>query len=180
MNVVYTEQELVSGCLKGKPAMQRALYQKFARTMLGICIRYTRDRMEAEDMLQQGFMKVFDHIKDYKGGSLEGWMKRIFVRESIDHYRRQQRSPIGNHTELMEHQSVGLEEITGLLAMEEIVNLIGSLPTGCKMVFNLYAVEGYTHKEIGDILEISENTSKSQYARAKDLLKEKIYARENG
>lgn len=160
--------------------MQRALYQKFARIMLGICIRYSRDKMEAEDLLQQGFLKVFDHLNTFRGGSLEGWMKRIFVRESIDQFRKNKRSVFAQSAEILEDHSVTLEEITGRLEMEELILLIKSLPEGCRMVFNLYAVEGYNHQEIGDILGISHNTSKSQYARAKELLKEKLYARENG
>lgn len=176
----FSEQELIQGCIKEKPEYQRALYKKFARTMYGICIRYTKDTMEAEDMLQQGFMKVFTHLGDFRGGSLEGWMKRIFVRESIDHYRKNKRSALFQTEEILDYQSVTLEEITAGLHMEALLNLIESLPEGCRVIFNLYAVEGYNHKEIAEMLRISESTSKSQYARAKELLKDKIFAIENG
>jgi RNA polymerase sigma-70 factor (ECF subfamily) len=180
VGIKYSEQELLQGCLKQKPEMQRALYQKFARTMLGICIRYTKDKMEAEDILQQGFMKVFTYLESFKGGSLEGWMKRIFVRESIDQYRKNQKNVFSFTQEPEDHHSIELDDVVGQLSAEEIVNLIAELPEGCRMVFNLYAVEGYNHREIGELIGISDNTSKSQYARAKEILKEKIYARENG
>lgn len=175
----FTELEIVQGCLRGRPEMQRALYQKFSRTMFGICLRYTRDKMAAEDVLQLGFLKVFDHLETYRGGSLEGWMKRIFIRASIDQYRQSKRALFSYTDEILEDQAVTLDEITDKLAMEELIGLINTLPEGCRMVFNLYAVEGYTHKEIGDMLAISPNTSKAQYARAKELLIEKIYARES-
>jgi RNA polymerase sigma factor (sigma-70 family) len=175
--LAYTDQELVMGCLKGKPEHQTALYQRFARVMLGICIRYSRDRMEAEDILQQGFMKVFNNLKNYNGGSLEGWMKRIFVREAIDQYRKTNRSVFGYSQEPEDHHAVDLHDIVGQMAADEIIEMIGTLPEGCRMVFNLFAIEGYTHQEIGEILGISNGTSKAQYFRAKELLRERIYAR---
>lgn len=180
MRINYTEQELVAGCLKGRPELQRALYLKYARTMLGICIRYTRDKMEAEDTLQLGFMKVFDHLNSFKGGSLEGWMKRIFVRESIDQFRRNRKSVFNYSQEPEDHHAIELDDVVGQLSAEEIIQMVNLLPEGCKVVFNLYAVEGYNHREISEMLGISDGTSKSQYFRAKEILKEKIYARENG
>lgn len=147
--------------------------------MFGICLRYTHDKMVAEDVLQLGFLKVFNHLETYRGGSFEGWMKRIFIRASIDQYRQNKRILFSNTDEMTEDQAVILDEITDKLAMDELINLINTLPEGCRMVFNLYAVEGYTHAEIGELMRISPNTSKAQYARAKELLKEKIYARES-
>lgn len=174
----WSEQELIKGCLKGRPEMQTALYKKFSRVMFGICMRYTKDRMEAEDVLQQGFLKVFLNLDHFKGGSLEGWMKRIFVRESIDLYRKNNRSVFGHSQEPEEHHAVELEDIVGQMAANEILDMIGTLPEGCRVIFNLYAVEGYTHVEIGEMLGISSGTSKAQYFRAKELLREKIYARQ--
>lgn len=156
--------------------MQRALYDRFSGTMLGICARYTRDRMEAEDVLQLGFLKVFTYLKTFQGGSLEGWIKRIFVNESINQFRKKQRSVFGHSHEPNENDHIDLEDVIGQLAMEEILEIISRLPDGCRMVFNLYAIEGYKHKEIGDLLGVTESTSKNQYARAKGLLKEKILA----
>ncbi len=160
--------------------MQRALYQQFARTMLGICLRYLKDTMEAEDVLQIGFMKVFEKLDTFKGGSLEGWMKKIFVRESIDQFRRNKRNVFQYSEEPDAQSAIDLDDVFGNMAAEEIVNQIKSLPEGCRLVFNLFAVEGYSHKEIAELLSISEGTSKSQYARAKELLKDKIFAKENG
>lgn len=157
--------------------MQFALYETFSRTMLGICMRYSRDRMEAEDILQQGFMKVFLNLKTYKGGSFEGWMKRIFVHEAIDHFRKSKRTVFVGSQEPNENMHIDLHDVVGQMAMDEILEKIARLPEGCRMVFNLYAVEGYNHKEIGDMLKISESTSKSQYARAKELLRERIFVR---
>ena len=176
-NKTFTEQELILGCLKGRPEMQTALYKRFSRTMFGICLRYTRDQMEAEDILQQGFMKVFTHLNTYKGGSLEGWMKRIFVRESIDQYRKTTRSVFGHTQEPQDYDSIELNDVVGQMAADEIIGMIITLPEGCKVIFNLFAVEGFTHQEIGDLLGISSGTSKAQYFRAKELLREKIYAR---
>lgn len=160
--------------------MQRALYQQFARTMLGICLRYLKDTMEAEDVLQMGFMKIFDKLETFQGGSLEGWMKRIFVHESIDQIRRNKRYVFQYSEEPYEQSAIDLDDVIGTMAAEDIVNQIKSLPEGCRLVFNLFAVEGYGHKEIANLLNISEGTSKSQYARAKELLKTRIYAKENG
>jgi len=176
----FTESELIKGCLKGRSDIQTALYKRFSRTMFGICLRYTKDQMEAEDILQQGFMKVFTHLDSYKGGSLEGWMKRIFVRESIDQYRKNNRSVFGHSQEPKEIDSIELNDILGQMAAGEIIAMINNLPEGCKVIFNLFAVEGFTHQEIGDLLGISSGTSKAQYFRAKLLLRQKIYAREYG
>ena len=180
MHINYSESELVQGCLKQKPEMQRALYQKYARTMFGICIRYSKDKMAAEDVLQLGFMKVFDNLNGFKGGSLEGWMKRIFVRESIDQFRKKQKSVFNFSVEPEDYHAIELDDIIGQLSTDEILEMISELPEGCRLVFNLYAVEGYNHREISEILGISDGTSKSQYSRAKELLKVKIFERENG
>jgi RNA polymerase sigma factor (sigma-70 family) len=175
-----TDNDLVKACLNERAEAQRALYQKFARQMLGICMRYTQDKMEAEDTLQIGFMKVFDNLKKFEGGSLEGWMKRIFVRTAIDRFRQRQRDPIAKALEPEDYHAIALEDVVGQLSVEEILFAIGQLPEGCRMVFNLFAVEGYSHGEIADLLGISDGTSRSQFSRAKLLLKEKIFARYHG
>lgn len=148
--------------------------------MLGICMRYTPNKMEAEDTLQIGFMKVFDHLNKFEGGSLEGWMKRIFVRTAIDGFRQKQREPTAKAQEPEEHHAIELEDVLGQLSVEEILFAIGQLPEGCRMVFNLFAVEGYSHVEIANMLGISDGTSRSQFSRAKLLLKEKIFTKHHG
>jgi len=175
-----TDHALVKDCIVQKPEAQRELYYKFARQMLGICLRYTNDKMEAEDTLQIGFMKVFDNLKKYEGGSLEGWMKRIFIRTSIDHFRKRQKDIINNAIEPEDNHAIALDDVVGKLHHAELVKLINGLPEGCRMIFNLFAVEGYSHVEIGEMLGINEGTSKSQYSRAKALLKEKIFVKSNG
>ena len=170
-----SEYDLVQDCLQLKPAAQEAFYQKHARVMMAICLRYSRDRMEAEDLLHHGFMKAFTHLNTFRGGSLEGWLKRIFVREAINLYHKNKRSPLDYHDEPLPHMegSVEADGLTGMSAAE-IMKLVNELPVGARMVFNLYAIEGYTHPEIAKTMGISEGTSKSQYARARQLLRERL------
>jgi len=142
--------------------------------MYGIAVRYAHDPEDAKDILQDGFVKVFQNLGKFKGtGAFEGWMRRIFVNTAIEHYRRK-----NNNYEIQEshEEQISDREVSALdkLAAIEILNMVKSLPNGYRTVFNLFAVEGYSHKEIAEMLNISEGTSKSQYARAKALLQEKI------
>ncbi len=171
----YTIEDLVNGCRKGERKTQELLYKHFASKMLGVCMRYATDKMEAEDMLQNGFIKVFQKISDYRGeGSFEGWVRRIMVHCSIEYYRK--------HHKMMQvvdlegqgdEQSVNAAALAKLDA-KDLMMLIQQLSPGYRMVFNLYAIEGYTHKEIGEIMGISEGASKSQLSRARTILKEQI------
>jgi RNA polymerase sigma factor (sigma-70 family) len=171
----YTTDELVKRCKAGEGKAQELLYKQFASKMLGVCFRYAADRMEAEDMLQNGFIKVFQKIADYRGeGSFEGWVRRIMVHGSIEYYRK--------HHKMM--QLVDLEEAgnetsvnplaTGRLEAKDLLLLIQQLAPGYRIVFNLYAIEGYSHKEIAAMAGITEGASKSQLSRARSVLKEKI------
>ena len=168
---------IVEGCLIKDPKYQRILYERFARPMLGICMRYTQDRMEAEDVLQVGFIKIFKSISTFKGGSFEGWMKRIFIRESINQYHSRKKKTI-DYTEdnlyLNNYAQDGFSDAISVLGVQEILALLEKIPEGSKLVFNLFAIEGYTHSEIGELLGISEGTSKSQYSRARHLLKNQL------
>ena len=168
---------IVEGCLKKDPKFQRILYEHFARPMLGICLRYTSDKMEAEDVLQLGFIKIFKAMHTFEGGSFEGWIKRIFIRESINQYHSRKRKPI-DYTEddfyLNSIPSDGFSDAISALSVQEIMALLDNLPEGSKLIFNLYAIEGYTHNEIGELLGISIGTSKSQYSRARHLLKNQL------
>jgi len=170
-------QQILDGCLKNDPRQQRALYERFARPMLGICLRYSADRMEAEDVLQMSFVKVFRAIHTYQGGAFEGWIKRIFVRESINQYHSRKRKPIdfteGDDPSLLNH-SDGFADALSQLRTEEIMKLLGKLPEGSRIVFNLFAIEGYSHAEIAEMLNVSVGTSKSQYSRARQLLKDQL------
>jgi RNA polymerase sigma-70 factor (ECF subfamily) len=168
------DYDLIRGCLQNNAAMQKMLYDKYAAKLFGIALRYAHSQEDAKDILQDGFVKVYKNLSKYKGtGSFEGWMRRIMVNTAIEHYRKK------NHTyEIQEshEESITDRDLTALdkLAAEEILNMIKALPNGYKTVFNLFAIEGFSHKEIADMLNISEGTSKSQYARAKALLQEKI------
>jgi len=171
----YTIDELVNRCKAGERKFQELLYKQFASKMLGVCMRYASDKMEAEDMLQNGFIKVFQKIADYRGeGSFEGWIRRIMVHSSIEYYRK--------HHKMM--QLVDLDEAvnetsanplaTAKLDASDLLLLIHQLSPGYRIVFNLYAIEGYSHKEIAAITGITEGASKSQLSRARSVLREQI------
>lgn len=172
------DEQLIKGCLKDKPAAQKALYDKYASKMFGICLRYSRHRHNAEDLLQEGFIKVFRYLKNFRGdGSFEGWLRRIFVNTAIEHYRKN--SPMYSMQEIPEkwHQ-VDENTAIGDMSADELMSLVNALSDGYRMVFNLYVIEGLNHREIGERLGISEGTSKSQLARARALLQKMIKERE--
>jgi RNA polymerase sigma factor (sigma-70 family) len=168
------DKELVRACLHGNAEMQTALYQRFASKMYGICLRYSRTRAEAEDILQQGFVKVFLNLNRFREGSLEGWIRKIMINEAISNYRKRKRDIIEIRESITEIQESDDASILSHLQTETLLGWITELPDGCRMVFNLFAIEGYSHAEIGELLKISEGNSRSQYHRARQLLKEKI------
>lgn len=168
------DYDIIRACLQNNTAMQKMLYDKYAAKMYGIALRYAHNQEDAKDILQDGFVKVFQNLNKFKGiGVFEGWMRRIFVNTAIEHYRKK-----NNTYELQEsHEEQTTDrELSALdkMATDEILNMVKSLPNGYRTVFNLFAIEGYAHKEIGQMLNISEGTSKSQFARAKAMLQEKI------
>ncbi|MBI5219035.1 MAG: sigma-70 family RNA polymerase sigma factor [Bacteroidia bacterium] len=169
------DDQLVKDCLKnGKGAMDE-LYKRFAPKMFGVCLRYAKNRMEAEDFLQEGFIKVFLNLNTFRfDGSLEGWVRRIIVNTSINFYR--QKGPWMEDVETSRdaNSEVFNSDVVSDLSAQELLQYVQELPEGYRMVFNLYVVEGYLHKEIGEMLNISENTSKSQLAKARKALQEKI------
>jgi RNA polymerase sigma-70 factor (ECF subfamily) len=171
----YTIDELVKRCKANERKAQEMLYKQFASKMLGVCLRYATDRMEAEDMLQNGFIKVFNKIEDYRGeGSFEGWMRRIMVHSSIEYYRKYHKMvQVVDIEDAAGHTSVDAQA-TSTLAANELMALIQQLAPGYRIVFNLYAIEGYSHREIAEITGISEGASKSQLSRARSVLKEQI------
>jgi RNA polymerase sigma-70 factor (ECF subfamily) len=175
---MHSEKELVEQCLKGNPKSQEALYKQYAPRMYGVCMRYARNTLEADDILQEGFIKVFNFLKDYRQqGSLEGWIRRIVVNTAINYYR----------SKIHEWDEVNIEKVSGSpnletseidnLSRDELLAQIQKLPEGYRLVFNLYVIEGYNHPEIGRLLNISENTSRSQLSRARASLREKITQR---
>lgn len=171
---MISDTDLIEGCIKGDRKMQQELYNRFAPKMYGICLRYAGDAEEAEDILQDGFIKVFKKIESFRGeGSFEGWIRRIFVNTAIEYFRRKiYLQPI---TEKEESTVEGKYlSVLDKLAEQDIISLVQQLSPGYRTVFNMYVVEGYTHKQIAEILGISEGTSKSQLSRAKIILQDLV------
>lgn len=174
----YTEQELIEGCSKGNRSCQYALYEQFSRRMMAVCLRYSKSTQQAEDILQEGFVKVFQHIKDFrKQSQLETWITRIMVNTALNMHRK--KLYLFPMVDVKETALADPNENLDSLAFDQLVEMIQSLPHGCQLIFNMYAVEGYTHQEIAGLLGITEGTSKSQYARAKELLRKQLQQEAN-
>jgi RNA polymerase sigma factor (sigma-70 family) len=171
---MINDSDLIAGCMSGDRKMQQELYQRFASKMFGVCLRYAGNTEEAEDILQEGFIKVFKKIGSFRGeGSFEGWVRRIFVNTAIEQFRR--KTYLQPITEREEETVKGdYVSVLDTLAEKDIINLVQQLSPGYRTVFNMYVVEGYTHKQIGDVLGISEGTSKSQLSRAKTILQDLV------
>lgn len=177
---MVSEEKIIEGCLKGKRSAYYQLYSQYSKVMLGICLRYARNTSEAEDILQDGFVKIFQNIHKYSfKGSFEGWMKRIMIntalnhnRNNLKHYFHADIDEIEDYTVI--DSEVVVDKMEFPLNSDELMVLIQELPNGYRTVFNLYVFEGYAHKEIAEMLEISENTSKSQLSKARKYLKNKI------
>ncbi len=170
------EKDILAGCIRGKPSAQRELFEKYSRLLLGVCNRYASCIEEAEDIMQEGFVKIFLNIRHFKGdGLLLAWMRRIMINTSITHYHKMLKHRY--HDDLENVSELKFEETNWDEAdfnQEELFNVIHQMPQGYRQVFNLYAVEGYKHREIAEILKIDENTSKSQYSRARRWLQERL------
>ena len=170
----FSEQELLQGCLRGDPVAQQRLYETYAPRMYGICCRYLRDPMHAEDALVTSFTRVLQRIAQFKGeGSLEGWIKTIVIREALGTLRRHQHLRFETDLEDIAARTI-IQPPHDALETEDLLNMITALPHGYRAVFNLYAIDGYSHKEIADQLGISENTSKSQLSRARTWLQHRL------
>lgn len=169
------EDLLIKDCLKRKPEAQKALYEHFAPTMLAVCFRYTKSLTDAEEVLQEGFIKVFTRLNQFKGdGELAAWIRKIMVNTALNLLKTNQRYRYDLSFDEMPLHLVSTENPEVNLDAKELAELIRQLPTGIQTIFNLHAVEGYKHVEIASILGISEGTSRSQYARARIILIEWI------
>ena len=169
-----TEKELIEGCKKQDRMAQKLLFDRYSPKMNGVCLRYLRHTEDAEDVLVEAFFKVLTNIHQYKGsGSFEGWIRRIVVNECLMSLRRRHNFnltvEIDNNLNVQTNKSIEDE-----LAAQDILDFLNDLPTGYRTIFNLYVIEGYSHKEIADLLKISEGTSKSQLARARVLLQKMV------
>ena len=170
----FSDQDLIIGCLAGGRRFQEGLYNQYGSTMFSICLRYASDYYQAEDMLQEGFIKVFNNLKNFRNeGSFEGWLKRIFVNTAIEWLRK---NKVMNEMQVIEKVSLHIvqEDCFSQLAADDLMKLIQSLSPGYRTVFNLYSIEGYSHKEIGQMMNINEGTSKSQLARARYILQKMV------
>lgn len=172
--------QLIEACKKGDRAAQKVLYDRLAPRMFPVCIRYIGDRSLAEDTLQDGFLTLFTRLDSYKGeGSFEGWARRIFVTTALMSLRKKDALKVSDELEVARGIPTELATQVENLGYKELMELITGLPAGFRTVFNMYAIEGYSHKEIGETLGISEVTSRSQFSRARALLQSKIREREN-
>lgn len=175
-----TDAKLLQSCIENNENAQKHLYERYAKKMMGVCLRYSGCREDAQDILQEGFIAVFKKIKTYNGsGSLEGWIKKIMVNAAIGQFRKNKNNVA---EDIMEQPGNLLTENVfseDVMSAKELLELIRKLPLGYRTVFNMYAIEGYTHKEIAEMTGISEGTSKSQYMRARLQLQKAIQPEKN-
>jgi RNA polymerase sigma factor (sigma-70 family) len=168
------DQEWIEGCKKGDSTAQKQVFDQFSSKMYAVCCRYIKDKMEAEDVLVTAFTKVFDRIGQFKNeGSFEGWIRRIVVNESLTWLRQHKFMHVETDIEAADYEP-DYQVMEDHLQAEDLMKMIDGLPAGYKVVFNLYAIEGYSHKEIADQLGINENTSKSQLSRARVYLQKQL------
>jgi RNA polymerase sigma factor (sigma-70 family) len=175
---MLNEAEIIEECIRNKRKAQYTLYDRYASTMLGVCMRYSKNREEAEDLMQEGFLKVFDKIATFRGqGSLEGWIRRIMINHALNYLKARKMIFVEEDPQRWserlpdDHIPDGPDE---LYSPDVMLRAVQDLPDGYRIVFNLYVFEGFSHKEIADSLSISENTSKSQLSRAKRYLRKQL------
>ena len=174
-----TEEDLIEKCRKGDVKAQKEIYERYSPRMYGVCLRYMKDRHTAEDILITGFMKVYDHLHQFKfEGSFEGWVRRIIVNEALSHIRKNKNFYLEKDIEVVETMT-DFDTSGNKLEQEDLLKMISELPEGYRTVFNMYAIEGYSHKEISSQLGINENTSKSQLSRARAMLRNQLVESEN-
>jgi RNA polymerase sigma factor (sigma-70 family) len=173
---MMSDQHIIDGCARHERKAQKMLYEKYSRLLMGVCMRYASDKAEAEDILQDSFLKIFFRIKDFTGtGSFVGWLRKIVVNTAITNYHANIKYRY--HVDIEDYITVekgvsGFDE--DFFTADELLKVLNELPRGYRMVFNLYAVEGYKHKEIAEMMGIDTNTSKSQYSRAKAVIRERL------
>ena len=169
------ETQLIEGCINCDRRAQKALYDKFSRRMMAVCLRYVKDTEDARDLLQEGFIKLYTNINKYSGeGSFDGWVRKIFVNSALERLRHNDILKNADDIDDVNYTDMPDDESASEISSDEIMKYVRSLPDGFRTVFNLFAIEGYSHKEIGDKLNISESTSRSQYMRARKILQKMI------
>ncbi len=166
-----TEQTLLVGCMNNDPTAQRELYNRYSPKMLSVCYRFGNSREDAEDMLQEGFIKIFTQIHTFQNkGAFEGWIRRIIVHTCINFLKKNKKFSNSIDLDQADYLEVKEETMPSVMQARQIIECIRQLPLGYRTVLNLYAMEGYSHKEIAEMLDIEESTSRSQYTRAKVML----------
>lgn len=168
-----SEEAILQGCLKNQPAAQQELYSKYSPKMLSVCYRFARNREDAEDMLQEGFIRVFTQIHQFQSkGSFEGWIRRIIVHTCINHLKKHKK--FNDSVDIAQAHTLHVREdsVPSIIQAKQVVECIRMLPLGYRTVLNLFAIDGYTHREIAGMLDIEESTSRSQYTRAKAMLEQ--------
>ena len=169
------EEELIEGCLNGSLRHQRMLYERYAPKMMGLCMRYAASEAEAEDMLQEGFVTIFRKLESYAGrGELGAWIRRVVLNSALMTYRKNRKFQMQVDMEGLEYFMESDDNVFSRLSARDLMYMVQQLPAGYRIVFNLYAIEGYTHPEIAQQLDISVGTSKSQYSRARAMLRQMI------
>ncbi|MDR3250042.1 MAG: sigma-70 family RNA polymerase sigma factor [Tannerella sp.] len=169
------EKQLIEGCINGDRRAQKALYDRFSRRMMAVCLRYVKDSEDSRDLLQEGFVKVYTNICKFTGeGSFDGWVRKIFVNCALEFLRRNDILANSDCIDDREYEDLPDETTLSQISAEDIMTCVRSLPDGFRVVFNMFAIEGYSHKEIGKILNIKESTSRSQYIRARKALQKMI------
>lgn len=172
---LLSEEQLIKGCATGDRAFQTKLYDLYAPVMMGVCLRYARNREEAEEILQEGFLRVFTYIQKFRGdGSFEGWIRKIMVNCALLRYRNKSQQQPVIRLDISDYDAAGEADIVSGLDAKELLRLVQSLPAGYRIVFNLYVFEGYKHREIAEALGISEGTSKSNLSDARAFLQKAL------
>lgn len=172
---MLNEKQLVEQCISNNKGALDELYHRYSPLLFGICLRYTRNQHEAEDLLHDGFIRILENLKSFRQqGSFEGWLRRIMVTSAINHYRKNKQR--NTEQELTEYRlnDWSIDPVMDDLSLNELLEVIRELPEGYQVVFNLHVIEGYKHREIGEMLNISENTSKSQFMKARLTLQQRI------
>lgn len=172
-----TEEEIVLGCIRQDRKCQKLFYERFYGSMMAVCMRYTSDREEARDVLHEGFIKVFRNIERYQHGTnLGAWVRRIMINTSIDYYRKNAKKPTIVEINHAVHEADDVQDVVSAMSAAEIMAMVQKLSPAYRVVFNLYVVEGYSHKDVGEMLGISEGTSKSNLAKARAKLQHMVLA----
>lgn len=172
---MLSDHDIIKGCLEGKAEAQKKLYERYAPKLWPVCLRYAKNQMSAEDIMQEGFIRIYKYLEYYKGeGSFEGWLRRTMVNTAINYYKKNLKNNDERDIDTVYNLSNHDVDAVSKMTADEILSVIQKLPDGYRTIFNLFIIEGMPHKEIAEKLGISENTSKSQLSRARVILQEKI------